>query len=536
MAKIFNIEICRFIRNLKSLLRIKQEYKLNSRADFYLQNKALAMGTLLEQPDDPGLLFLLPYNPLPPSEIKHGMRTLGFDDTQIDKLLEGGITLVSVDLIADYYPLSFLNDARDTLKSLAVRTDLCLLDSYSGFLIWQKNEKYHNRNLTWHGLIHRANSVSKDLGKFYFENKNLDLAQGVYLIKQFFLDAFPPSTHESLNNYIPPALDVSSYEEMLQVMLKIKKAEPKNSPIEFWFRGQNIEYLIPDRTQLVEQSITPWSHIRDPSIVPSLYRNFDNHLASNGDWISLIEEVEGWSAHSREVLPTEYTCHDPLTGDIIAERFPVDGETVKMSLSMSGRHPKAPQVEDIGMTTLVQYIKANGEVTYQFEKRYHFGFSSYLKGLIMQHYGAPTSWIDITRDLKIALWFASQRLFHENGKLKSTQLDWTSNDKSSWPVIYVFPLIKGLHQFLDSAAMLRETDSLRPQRQLCGLLGGAGNLARNYPARNIGFKFRLSPNFKFSDLPTLTELFPGPDEDKVLRRLLELEKILPGVRNYPVHK
>jgi hypothetical protein len=106
---------------------------------------------------------------------------------------------------------------------------------------------------------------------------------------------------------------------------------------------------------------------------------------------------------------------------------------------------------------------------------------------------------------------------------------------SAWPVIYVFFLHATRHPVLDTSKILDNTDYLRPQVQKCGLLGGAGNLVRNYPARFIALRFRLGPGFASASLPPVQALFPPPSEDAGLRKLLELEAHPMNDRLFPVY-
>ena len=53
------------------------------------------------------------------------------------------------------------------------------------------------------------------------------------------------------------------------------------------------------------------------------------------------------------------------------------------------------------------------------------------------------------------------------------------------------------------------------------MLGGAGNLYRNAVSRFLALKIKFSDSFRPSGLPTLRHLFPGPDEDRMLERLLD---------------
>ena len=199
-------------------------------------------------------------------------------------------------------------------------------------------------------------------------------------------------------------------------------------------------------------------------------------------------------------------------------------------------HEQAPQLRDLGFSTRWTVFSKDGSVIQRYEKRHHLALSAYMRGLLLQHYGAPTAWLDITRDSTVARWFALQTMQRTPDGVRASPHTWGGTDPSRWPTVYVFPLVYGLSHFLDSETILQNTPALRPQRQRCGLLGGAGNLARNYGARYIGLKIRLAPGFTFEGLPAAGDLFPGPEEDQMLRELLEHQGSLEEPRQYPIYE
>ncbi len=148
--------------------------------------------------------------------------------------------------------------------------------------------------------------------------------------------------------------------------------------------------------------------------------------------------------------------------------------------------------------------------------------TSYQRGLLLQQYGAPSAYLDITSDSEIAAWFATHRCTNNaEGKMQYENYFWDDSDPENWPTIFIFPLVKGAHPYMDLASILSTSHALRPARQKCGLLGGAGNLARNYCARYLGLKIRLKPGFTLSNPVSASELFPSATEDNALSFLKE---------------
>ena len=149
------------------------------------------------------------------------------------------------------------------------------------------------------------------------------------------------------------------------------------------------------------------------------------------------------------------------------------------------------------------------------------GLKSYQKGLILQQYGAPSAYLDITSDVNVAIWFATNKCNMQNNKMSydKYQLNYTNSSPEDWPTIFIFPLVKGIHPHLNLNEIFSNFKNERPARQKCGLLGGAGNLARNYCARYLGIKVRLGPNFKSSSQLKASDLFPNEKEDYILKYL-----------------
>jgi len=144
--------------------------------------------------------------------------------------------------------------------------------------------------------------------------------------------------------------------------------------------------------------------------------------------------------------------------------------------------------------------------------------------LLLQHYGCPTPYLDITHQTHIALWFALHKLTSvSEGKIKAERIRSIEGSPEEWPTIYIFLLDPSLHPVIDTSTILADSPFSRPKLQKCGLLGGAGSLARNYAARYIAIKLRLGHGFLAMELPETHKLFPKPSEDKGLEELLRLE-------------
>ena len=162
------------------------------------------------------------------------------------------------------------------------------------------------------------------------------------------------------------------------------------------------------------------------------------------------------------------------------------------------------------------------------------GLTSFQRGLLLQQYGAPSAYLDITSDSVTAAWFAVHACDQtEEGVLNFSARSWAGDEAATWPTIFVFPLAVGSHPFLDLSSILPSDLALRPKRQSCGLIGGAGNLARNYCARYLGLKLRLHPEFRLRNPVPAAYFFPSDAEDPAMPHLRSLGLAGPS-RRYPL--
>jgi hypothetical protein len=89
---------------------------------------------------------------------------------------------------------------------------------------------------------------------------------------------------------------------------------------------------------------------------------------------------------------------------------PAGSKAVMESFIGGMAHERAPQLRDLGFSTRWTVFSNDGSVIQRSEKRHHLALSAYMRGLLLQHYGAPTAWLDITRDSTVALCFAFQTM------------------------------------------------------------------------------------------------------------------------------
>ena len=311
--------------------------------------------------------------------------------------------------------------------------------------------------------------LAEELGKNRADNM---LSGGAFAGRLLFSAILSPEP-DPLKRSTAPVIYVNSEKELSDLVGTLRASASKHTNVQLWFRGQGKEYLTPDRLELTRLRITPYSNIMESDFTPSLYRKYDKFLETAESFEELVLELAEW-VHCAKLLVPKHTQK--------AVSSPIKGVA-------------APKTD---------------------------GITSYQRGLILQQYGAPSAYLDITSDPTIAAWFATHSCScNREGKMVFQSYSWNSSNSEDWPTIFVFPLVSGVHPFVDLESVMAGSDSLRPARQKCGLIGGAGNLARNYCARYLGLKIRLGPNFRLSHPMSATDLFPPASEDRALGSLKE---------------
>ncbi len=148
--------------------------------------------------------------------------------------------------------------------------------------------------------------------------------------------------------------------------------------------------------------------------------------------------------------------------------------------------------------------------------------------LLAQHHGVPTHGIDITHDLDVALWFATNRYDpQKDGTAIYRQLshaEW-GDDTEKWPIINVIiPVthsLKGAIRDVDLLVPLG-IEAPRPRRQSAAFFMGAHGLHRNRLAEALACVLRLAPG-SWSTQCDYASLFPLEDEDPIFDGWLKLK-------------
>ncbi|MNC33519.1 hypothetical protein D3C75_819140 [compost metagenome] len=161
----------------------------------------------------------------------------------------------------------------------------------------------------------------------------------------------------------------------------------------------------------------------------------------------------------------------------------------------------------------------------EYAKRYHLKHK--YEGevpLIEQHYGYPTVGLDVTFDIKTAIFFATHKFTLNKETLKAT---YRPIEGKSEGVLYLFrfsnPNLKKSDHLINTVHAFPHLPAIRPIKQSCALPFFLSTYVNEAAANIIGI-FKIQDNFDFADSLKPDELFPDPEEDPFYKALLELKR------------
>jgi hypothetical protein len=149
-------------------------------------------------------------------------------------------------------------------------------------------------------------------------------------------------------------------------------------------------------------------------------------------------------------------------------------------------------------------------------REWHAWFHSYsfsrFAFSIAQHYGMPSSGLDATTSLDVALFFA----FRQFSVVSETDAVAAYHPKRDWSqpsVIYVFVVPTRAHDIDFKGVRPAGLPAVRPERQGAVFLHRGWGFASNDCARWLAQALYADEEFATEEIPSASTLFPGEDED-----------------------
>ena len=143
---------------------------------------------------------------------------------------------------------------------------------------------------------------------------------------------------------------------------------------------------------------------------------------------------------------------------------------------------------------------------------------------LAQHYGLPSVGLDLTDDIRVALWFAIYKATYSNQDHVKAEL---VKDDEAEPTIFVFRCSpNSIFRYSD---ILKNLGAHRPQNQRAFFNHCGWGLAKNQLALDLACAFRVDASFA-EELPDgfIDYLFPEQKDDEVLRAFIRIKNIYKG--------
>jgi hypothetical protein len=297
------------------------------------------------------------------------------------------------------------------------------------------------------------------------------LLGGQDILRDHYTEFYANTVHAGLlrcKHYCVPIIEVGSVAELREFAAAI----PKRSEEGVFFRGQGTLHLL-KRDHKVQRLLFGESARPEPSLVTSAARK-------RFDYDSL---------------------HFALRHFLEAELFGAKGAAVE---------------DD---ATYRAWVEESGRLTCDID---------YSIMALAQHYGLPSHGLDVTNDIDIALWFATNKWSPGPPATYTTMSPsaWGS-DPDKWPIIVACQQVT--HSTGMSLQGCRELDAfglgaLRPLRQKASFFLGGHGEHQNRLAEAVVCTFRLKPG-DWTTRATFDELFPPPDVDPAYAAMLRFAEL-----------
>jgi hypothetical protein len=301
--------------------------------------------------------------------------------------------------------------------------------------------------------------------------------------------------NKSVFKRTPDIHHVSSSKEILDILESDPRYKHYLDNGELTFRGQNKEYTV---KRGFPNSGLSRSDGSEPLIIPSVWRKYVDDF------------------NKREISPeNESIFQSMIADDIIYYGIDNYRHLYIRNFEKYGEH-EISDLEHFDDSDSKEYYKrwSNIKVYGRFDNEL---------SILSQHYGFDTSGLDLTFNLNVAAFFASNKFINkDNGKADFHLID-NGNHKG---VIYCFkfnaPMITRTSDIIDQLNLFEHLNPIRPIRQECALphfLYHNINEALFY----VHKIFYLDQNFETSNLPDKRHLFPDKDEDMFYKVICDLK-------------
>lgn len=290
-----------------------------------------------------------------------------------------GLVLVDGKMIQEYLPLSHF----DTGPVRAAFGRTTLVDPLYGIAFFEAEGRWREFAFAVDDLFRQTenNPVLRDI---LFRTPGDVLDTGLHVGAAMLKDLLPAAARDAQARHEIPEVRVGSLAELHAWAADLQALKSQYPKLGVWFRGQPNEFLTPDRSQAVTRGAMGHARSRDASLVPSVYRGFSAHYANKTTFSRFLGSLFTWYDATRRLIGPEY-------------------EVVPL-----GAPPSRPALGDHAEFSVhTRYQDQAGAMVGGHTKHYHRQSDFLGNGLLLQHYGCPTPFLDITSSIDVAHWFAT---------------------------------------------------------------------------------------------------------------------------------
>lgn len=390
---------------------------------------------------------------------------INYTNDEADELTNSGIIILPATLVVPL--LASLPEKGNILGSIPI--DECNIANLPENFKYSFSNK-EKEDIKYLGFI---------MDKYYrsiFSAVELDKKYALYgkddVLRDHYTDFYNGLDNYELlrcKHYGIPLIDVSSIDEMQKIISKM----PKRGENGIFFRGQTSYYSL-NREERVKKVLFGDSNSNEPSIVTNASRSNYNY-----DHLHFI--LKYFLEH--EIIFKDYK-------------------------NQKEKKETFQKLEELKSSFLLKL--------------------DYAVVALAQHYGLPTHGLDVTTDLDVAAWFATNK-FNQDGNIasytKMNKDDW-KKDKNKWPTVFVFQnVLNSTASSLQDCVDLESIGikALRPERQSAKFFHAAHGDHQNRLAESLVCAFRLSPNL-YETKYGFDYLFPSPEEDEAYKFMINFSE------------
>lgn len=317
-----------------------------------------------------------------------------------------------------------------------------------------------------------------------YSDKEQKIIEDINLIDTY-MESYCPLSIVLEGNKMPQlkTFYVSSLSEAKKIVEQYRKRFNPHLHVRISYRGVNTEYWLnhPEGRSYPNPFI-PTVDGKEPSFIPSYWRKHE-------DEDKLFEE--------------EKLFQTILASELVYYGIDVK-ELVKRNIEKFGIHSISDLGDDDDPLNLEYYRRWKARTE-----------SGYEAALLAQHYGLRTRFLDLTNDITVAGFFATQEYsVKENGKCTYTQ---NINENAA-----IYGFLMGEHSFRD-AHLFAHAYPERPKRQNCWLQG-CDIMGRSVATKDCVFRIKFNNDFDPTGIPTPEKLFPPREKDGFYNMLLDFKE------------